>query len=65
MPLLRARRTVTVAGLGEALDGLWLVRSVRHTITPGGHTQAVGLTRNALGKAASGGLGALAAAVGL
>jgi hypothetical protein len=63
MPLLRARRTVTVAGLGELLDGLWLVRSVRHTITPGGHTQAVGLTRNALGRTVTGGLGGLAAAV--
>jgi phage protein D len=66
MPLVRARRTITVAGLGEALDGLWLVKSVRHTITAGGHTQAIGLTRNALGSAAAGGgLGALVAAVGL
>lgn len=65
-PLVRARRTVTVAGLGEALDGPWLVRSVRHTVTPGGHTQALGLTRNALGDpAAGGGLGALAAAMGV
>jgi phage protein D len=67
MPLLRARGTVTVGGLGEPLDGLWLVRSVRHTITPGGHSQAVGLVRNALGS--SGGTGAavaaLASAVGL
>jgi phage protein D len=67
-PLLRARRTVTVAGLGEALDGLWLVRSVRHTITPGGHQQAVGLVRNALGNpslagALSGALAGAASAV--
>jgi hypothetical protein len=66
MPLVRARRTLTVAGLGEALDGLWLVRSVRHTITAGGHTQALGLTRNALGSSsAAGGAGGLAQAVGL
>lgn len=69
-PLVRARRTVTVAGLGEALDGLWLVRSVRHTITPGGHSQAVGLIRNALGNPAEGGApgglaGALSGAVGV
>ena len=49
MPLLRARRTVTVRGLGPLVSGLWLVKSVRHTITQGGHTQAVTLTRNALG----------------
>jgi phage protein D len=49
MPLLRARRTVTVRGLGPLVSGLWLVKSVRHTITPGGHAQAVTLTRNALG----------------
>jgi phage protein D len=64
-PLVRARRTVTVAGLGEALDGLWLVRSVRHTVTPGGHSQALGLIRNALGGGSAGGAaGALAGAVG-
>ncbi len=56
-PLIRARRTVTVAGLGEALDGPWLVRSVRHTVTPAGHSQDVGLTRNALGDPAAGASG--------
>lgn len=66
MPLVRARRTLSVAGLGEALDGLWLVASVEHTITPGGHTQALSLIRNALGSQGGGGaLGALAAAAGL
>lgn len=64
-PLIRARRTVTVAGLGEALDGPWLVRSVRHTITPGGHSQAIGLIRNALGDpGVGGGMGGPAGAVG-
>lgn len=53
-PLVRARRTITVAGLGEALDGRWLVQSVRHTITPGGHTQALTLIRNALGAPGAG-----------
>jgi phage protein D len=62
-PLVRARRTVTVAGLGEALDGLWLVRTVRHTVTPGGHSQALGLVRNALGDPAAGGASSLAGAV--
>ncbi|MEO7071308.1 MAG: hypothetical protein ABI131_12555 [Nostocoides sp.] len=63
-PLVRARRTITVAGLGGALDGLWLVRSVRHTVTPGGHSQALGLIRNALGDlGAGGGAGHLAGAV--
>ena len=68
MPLLRARRTVTVRGLGSMVSGLWLVKSVRHTISPAGHTQALSLTRNALGDGSSGaatGLGALAAAAGL
>jgi phage protein D len=61
MPLLRARRTVTVRGLGSVLDGLWLVKSVTHQITPAGHTQALALTRNALGAAAGSGGAASAA----
>lgn len=60
MPLLRARRTVTVRGLGPLVSGLWLVKSVRHTITQGGHTQALTLTRNALGDGATGAAAALA-----
>lgn len=63
MPLLRARRTVRVRGLGPLVSGLWLVRSVRHTITPGGHTQSVSLTRNALGDDSAAGPGGLAAAL--
>jgi hypothetical protein len=62
MPLLRARRTVKVRGLGPLVSGLWLVKSVRHTITQGGHTQALTLTRNALG---DGGTGADAGAAAL
>jgi len=50
-----------VRGLGPLVSGLWLVRSVRHTITQGGHTQALTLTRNALGD--SGAAGAAAAAI--
>lgn len=67
MPLLRARKTVTVRGLGPLVSGLWLVKSVRHTITQGGHTQAVTMTRNALGDSSAGGAGAgaLTAAVSL
>jgi phage protein D len=66
MPLLRARRTVTVRGLGTLISGLWLVKSVRHTVTPAGHSQAISLSRNALGDSgAAGGLaGALAALAG-
>jgi phage protein D len=60
MPLLRARRTVTVRGLGSLVSGQWLVKSVRHTVTPAGHSQAISLTRNALGD--SGGSGGLAGA---
>jgi phage protein D len=64
MPLVRARRTVTVRGLGTLVSGLWLVKSVRHTITQGGHTQAITLTRNALGDSGTDtGLGAEAAAL--
>lgn len=64
MPLLRARRTVTVRGLGSLVSGLWLVKSVRHTITQGGHVQALTLTRNALGDSgAAGGTGTAVAAL--
>jgi hypothetical protein len=63
MPLMRARRTVTVRGLGPLISGLWLVRSVRHTITQGGHSQAVTLTRNALGDSGAGAAGGLLASV--
>jgi phage protein D len=64
MPLVRARRTVTVRGLGPLVSGLWLVKSVRHTITKGGHTQAITLIRNALGDSATApGPGAAAAAL--
>ena len=67
MPLLRARRTVTVRGLGSLVSGLWLVKSVHHTITQGGHSQALALTRNALGDSGAGGgaATAMAAAAGV
>jgi len=65
MPLLRARRTVTVRGLGPLVSGLWLVKSVRHTITQGGHVQALTLTRNALGDSGAAGAGAGAAVAAL
>jgi hypothetical protein len=64
MPLVRARRTIAVRGLGEMLDGLWLVQSVRHEITQAGHTQAVSLIRNALGAGGGAPAASLAAAVG-
>ena len=53
MPLVRARRTVRVRGLGPLVSGKWLVKSVRHTVTQAGHTQALALTRNALGDSAA------------
>ena len=62
MPLIRARRTVTVRGLGPLVSGLWLVQSVRHAITPGGHSQSLSLTRNALGDSGAGGVAGVAAA---
>lgn len=70
MPLVRARRTVQVRGLGDLVSGKWLVKSVRHTISPAGHTQALALTRNALGDqnrsgSAGGMLGAFSGAVSL
>jgi hypothetical protein len=65
MPLLRARRTVIVTGLGTLISGKWLVRSVRHTVTQGGHVQALTLTRNALGTSATGTAAAGAAASAL
>jgi phage protein D len=65
MPLLRARRTVTIRGLGTLVSGLWLVKSVRHTITQGGHVQALTLARNALGDSGAAGAGAGAAIAAL
>ena len=62
MPLVRARRTVQVRGLGTLVSGLWLVKSVRHTVTQGGHVQALTMTRNALGDSGAAGSG-LAAGV--
>ncbi len=64
MPLLRARRTVKIRGLGPLVSGLWLVKSVRHTITQGGHSQALTLARNALGDSGPGGAAGVAAAAG-
>ncbi|MEV0319767.1 contractile injection system protein, VgrG/Pvc8 family [Streptomyces sp. NPDC050658] len=56
--LLRARRTVLVAGLGPVLSGSYLVDRVRHVVTLEAHRQEVTLRRNALG-AAGLGLGGL------
>ncbi|MDQ6725710.1 MAG: contractile injection system protein, VgrG/Pvc8 family [Actinomycetota bacterium] len=50
-PLVRARRTMTVRGLGSRLDGQWLVKSVTHSVTQAGHSQAVTFIRNAIGPA--------------
>ena len=47
--MLRARRTVLVRGVGEALSGRWLVERVRHLVTLDGFRQQVSLVRNAFG----------------
>jgi phage protein D len=47
--ILRARRTVSVAGLGSTLSGTYLVDRVRHRVGADGHLQRVTLVRNALG----------------
>jgi hypothetical protein len=57
-PLVRARRTVDVAGLGSRLSGLYLAERVRHRLDADHHEQEVVLVRNALGSG-SGGLGGL------
>lgn len=50
--LMRARRTVSVGGLGSSLSGTYLVDRVRHRVRPDIHVQTVTLVRNALGSAA-------------
>lgn len=52
-PLLRARRTVDVKGLGSRLSGLYLVSRVRHQLSQDHHHQQVTLIRNALGAVGS------------
>jgi hypothetical protein len=47
--LLRARRTISVGGLGLPLSGTYLVDRVRHRVRPDLHVQSVTLVRNALG----------------
>lgn len=48
--VVRARRTVSVSGLGPTLAGTYLVDRVRHRVTRDGHRQRVTLLRNALGE---------------
>lgn len=50
-PLVRARRTVDVAGLGSRLSGLYLVQRVRHRLSEDHHEQEIELTTNSLGAA--------------
>ncbi len=57
-PLVRARRTVDVAGLGSRLSGLYLVDRVRHRLSEDHHQQELELVSNALG-AGTGALGAI------
>ncbi len=48
-PLLRARRTVDVAGLGSRLSGLYLVERARHRLSEDHHEQELELVSNSLG----------------
>ncbi|HVH98160.1 MAG TPA: hypothetical protein VM869_05610 [Enhygromyxa sp.] len=43
--ILRARELVGVRGVGLSFDGLWYVKSVTHTISPGSHKQSFNLER--------------------
>lgn len=43
--ILRAREFVGVRGVGLSFDGLWYVKSVTHTISPGSHKQSFNLER--------------------
>jgi hypothetical protein len=47
-PLVRARRTISVGGAGDALSGTYLVDRVRHRVALDRHVQTVTLVRNAL-----------------
>jgi hypothetical protein len=62
--LVRARRTILVAGLGDQLSGRYLVQRVRHVVALERHVQHLTLVRNALGLSGDepfggGGLGGL------
>jgi hypothetical protein len=46
--VLKARRLVGVRGAGDAFDGLYYVKSVRHTIERGEYRQNFSLARNGL-----------------
>jgi phage protein D len=47
--VLRARRLVTIKGIGETYSGLYYVRRVRHSFAVGGYTQQFEAYRNGLG----------------
>jgi hypothetical protein len=48
-PMLRAKRTLLVKGLGSSLSGLYLVQRVRHLLGVDRHRQQLTLVRNAVG----------------
>ncbi len=58
-PMVRARRTLDVHGLGARLSGLYLVERVRHTLSEDHHEQQLTLVRNALGSSGGSLLGGL------
>jgi hypothetical protein len=47
--VLRARRLVTIKGIGETYSGLYYVTRVRHSFTVDGYTQQFEAYRNGLG----------------
>ncbi|MDP2313496.1 MAG: hypothetical protein Q8P41_11370 [Pseudomonadota bacterium] len=47
--VLRPRRLVNVRGAGSTFDGLWYVKSVKHTIRAASYLQAFQLERGGLG----------------
>lgn len=58
-PVVRARRTVDVHGLGSRLSGLYLVERARHRLSRDHHEQQLSLVRNSLGAGGGSPLGAL------
>jgi hypothetical protein len=48
--LVRARRTLSVGGVGPVLSGTYVVERVRHRVTREHHEQELTLARNALGQ---------------
>ncbi|MBU2714312.1 contractile injection system protein, VgrG/Pvc8 family [Zooshikella harenae] len=44
-PLLSAERPITIAGLRAGLDGKWLIKTARHTLSKSGYTSSISLSK--------------------